>query len=440
MLTTNNRLSTFVNVLKGGLKVLYVEGALRVEQTFLRRSLDASRDISVEYRRFDPRKPDARPGDLGEWFKPGKYDVYILGDVDSSLFQETELQALRERVSRGAGLIMLGGFHGFGPGGYSETPLADVLPVRMERLERQPLDGPVPTDLHVLTPVKMRPTQLGQRHFSLSLGATRQENASVWSQLPALDGANKLREKPTAQVLAASEEGLPLLVSQPFGEGRVMAFAGDSTWRWWMQGYENAHKRFWRQIVLWLAKKDEAQEGSVRIKLAQRRVAPGQVVEFTMGAQSPTGEPIPDAAFQVEVELPGGAKQAAAAVRGQEDASASFRDTQQPGDYTIRVSAARDGQAIGAARARFTVFHQDLELDNAVADANTLETLARMTGGESLAPEQLPDLIRRLAQSTEELEVEIEAKETFWDKWPFLLALVGLMGTEWYLRKRWGLV
>ena len=37
-----------------------------------------------------------------------------------------------------------------------------------------------------------------------------------------------------------------------------MAFAGDSTWHWWMHGFEAAHKRFWRQIVLWLARKDQA--------------------------------------------------------------------------------------------------------------------------------------------------------------------------------------
>ena len=47
-----------------------------------------------------------------------------------------------------------------------------------------------------------------------------------------------------------------------------------------------------------------------------------------------------------------------------------------------------------SARARFLVFRQDLELDNASADAATLESLAAMTGGQSLAPEQLPDLVR----------------------------------------------
>ena len=51
---------------------------------------------------------------------------------------------------------------------------------------------------------------------------------------------------------------------------------------------ESAFKRFWRQIVLWLAKKDQAQEGSVWIRLAERRLAPSQRVEFSVGANSPT--------------------------------------------------------------------------------------------------------------------------------------------------------
>src|SRR5690606_13600693 len=53
LLTTNNERSSFVTVLDGCLNVLYVEGALRVEQRFLRRSLDASPDINVDYIRLD---------------------------------------------------------------------------------------------------------------------------------------------------------------------------------------------------------------------------------------------------------------------------------------------------------------------------------------------------------------------------------------------------
>ena len=441
LVTTNNSLSTFVNVLAGGLNVLYVEGALRVEQKFVRRSLDASPDINVDYVRLDPRRPKTRPPDFAARFKPGRYEVYILGDIDSTAFEPSELKDLAETVSRGAGLIMLGGFHSFGPGGYSSTPLADVLPVKMTRFQRQNFDEPIRTDLHLPGPIRMQPTRLGLGHFALTLGARRQENQKAWTALPPLEGANRFGEpKLGALVLAEAGQNNPLLVSQNYGNGRVMALAVDSTWRWWMRGYESAHKRFWRQIVLWLARKDESSQGDVWIKLPKRRFSPLERVEFTMGAQSPTGEPVTDAQFQVEVELPDDTKRSVRPVQREEQTTGSFRDTQTPGDYAIRVRATHAGQELGTARSRFLVFEQDLELDNAAADVTTLESLSAMTGGESFAPEQLPGLLERLVHQSETLQTRTETKKTLWDTWPFLLAFVCLIGIEWYLRKHWGLV
>lgn len=440
LVTTNNRLSTFVNVLEGGLNVLYLEGAWRVEQRFLRRSLDASPDIHVDYVRLDPRQPSSRPADLADRFQPGKYAVYILGDVDSSVFKGNELADLAQTVSAGAGLVMLGGFQSFGPGGYAETPLAGVLPVVMDRFERQEPDKPIRDKLHWPGPLKMEPTPLGLSHFSLMLAATPKENRTIWSQLPPLDGANRFAEtKPGAIVLADAGRDKPLLVAQPFGVGRVMAFGADSTWHWWMQGHETAHKRFWRQMILWLARKDESLQGNVFIRLPQRRFSPGQRVEFGVGAQMPTGEPIRDAQFKTELVLPDGTTRPLRLTQGDE-MSGAFRDTLTPGDYTIRVTATKGQEILGSTRARFVVFDQDLELDNASADATVLDSLAAMTGGQSLAPEELPALLERLTKDTESLEVQTETKKTLWDTWPFMLAFVGLLAGEWYLRKRWGMV
>jgi len=441
LVSTNNRLSTFVNVLAGGLKVLYIEGGFRVEQKFIRRALDSSPDVNVDYIRIDPRDPANRPVDLAERLKPGKYEVYILGDVDSSVFKGDELKMLAQSVERGAGLIMLGGFHSFGPGGYATTPLNNVLPVTMDRFDRQNPDEPIRGDLQLSGPLPMRPTVLGLMHFALRLAAGRAENETLWSQLPPLDGACKFRGlAPGAVNLADSGANVPLLVAHQYGDGRVMAFAGDSTWHWWMRGFESAHKRLWRQIVLWLAKKDQAEEGSVWVKLAERRVAPSQRVEFTVGAQDPTGEPIKDAEFKAEIVLPDGSRRPLPLVRQEDHMTGTIRETQTAGDYAIEVTASKKDQDLGSTRARFLVFQQDLELDNAAADSATMESLAAMTGGQSLAPEQLPDLIKRLTEQTSILEIQQETKKTFWDTWPFFLMIVGLLSLEWYLRKRWGLV
>ncbi len=441
LVTTNNQLSTFVNVLKGGLNVLYLAGTPRQEVHFLREALGASRDINVDYVRIDPRHPDQRPADLESRFQPGKYEVYILGDLDASVFTPKELQDLAEAVSRGAGLIMLGGFHSFGPGGYAESPLADVLPVRMDRLERQPLDGPVAKDLHLDGPLRVVPTQIGRASFSLMLGATPKASEEIWNRLPPLDGANRFRGvKPGALVLATTPQGQPLLVSHTYGNGRVMAFAGDSTWHWVMRGFENVHKRFWRQAILWLARKDESQEGNVWVRLPQRRFGPGRRVEFTVGAESAKREPVRDATFHAEVVLPSGEKVPVDLMRNGDEVTGSFRQTEKAGDYAIQITASQGDQPLGSAKARFLVFEEDLELDNAAADATVLDSLAAMTGGKALAPEELPGLIEQMMQHTKDLEVTTEAKRSLWDTWPFFFLLIGLLGTEWYLRKRWGLV
>jgi hypothetical protein len=256
-----------------------------------------------------------------------------------------------------------------------------------------------------------------------------------------LDGANKLHNLAAgAIVLADAGEDKPILVAHHFGDGRVMAFAGDSTWRWWMRGFESAHKRFWRQIILWLSHKDQAAEGNVWIRMAQRRFAPLQRVEFTVGANSPSGDPIPDAEYKAEIVLPDGVRRPLALVRQEDQMAGSFRDTQTAGDYVVEVTARQKDKLLGNTRARFLVFQQDLELDNASADVPTMESLATMTGGQSLAPEQLPELIQRIIDKTQSLEVQQETKKTFWDTWSFFLTMIGLLTIEWYLRKRWGLV
>ncbi|MGQ9503878.1 MAG: hypothetical protein ACUVQR_03120 [Thermogutta sp.] len=440
-LTTNNEQSTLVKVLAGGIKVLYVEGALRVEQRFLRKSLDASPDIHVDYVRLDLRGREGRPADMVRRLQPGTYDVYFLGDVDATLLQPEELASLAEAVSRGAGLLMLGGLQSFGAGGYAETPLAAVLPIRMNRFERQQPNEPIRKDLHTTGPVRMIPTPMGLRHFAMTLSPSPSENERLWQSLPPLDGANRWSGiKPGSIVLAEDENRTPLLVAQFYAQGRVIAFAGDSTWRWCLHGFETAHKRFWRQLTLWLAKKEDTQQNPVWIHLAQRQVPLGERLFFEVGAGDPLGEPITNVAWQVEIVSPDG-KRNPVAVRPQGKTwQGEFVKTSEPGDYRVEIQATQNGQLLGQDKARFVVVKRDVEMDQPASDPGLLAALAATSGGRSCAPEELPDVLSELQQKIKELEVPIATRKTLWDRWPVLLLFVALTSVEWFLRKRWGLV
>ena len=442
LVTTNNRLSTFVQVLKGGLNVLYLEGALRVEQKFIRRALDSSPDIKVDYVRIDPRDPKTRPPDMADRFKPGKYDVYILGDIDSTAFSGDELAELAKCVSRGAGLIDArrlselwgrrlrrnapgqGAAGGHGPAG---TAAARRAAAHRSALAGAACDAAHAAGIDALRLVAGRQPRRRTRRCGRSCRRWKGPTSSTtWPPGPSCwrpPGWTSRCWSPTTTATAACS-----------------AFAGDSTWRWWMHGYESAFKRFWRQIVLWLAQRTRRRRATFGSGW------PSAASRLRSGWSSPWGPTRPRASrsptpqYKAEVVLPDGARRPLPLVRQAEQMAGSFRDTQTAGDYAVEVSATQKDQPLGSARARFLVFQQDLELDNASADAPTMESLAAMTGGQSLAPEQLPGLIKRLAEDTQHLDVQQETKSTFWDTWPFFLTIVCLLGVEWYLRKRWGLV
>jgi uncharacterized membrane protein len=460
---TNNELPTYVTVLAGGLRVLYLQGELRYEQRFLRRALAASPDIEVELVTVHTRDRSHWPKKgLAGYFEPGKFDVYILGDIDSDAFEHTagdasqypDLAKLRAAVEGGSGLLVLGGWHSFRPGGYHQTPLSDIMPVEMDAKfdefvrQRFPRVGAAASEkldktLHLEGPLEMLPSKpFGVRHYMMRIAPTS-DNFDAWQKLPALSGANKFRNiRPGAQVLAEDQNGRPLLVAGEPG-GRVLAFAGDSTWRWAMHGKANAHRRFWRQAILWLAKKDEIAKGKVWVKLDRRRFTAGERIAFSAGARSDHGDPLPDAKITAQVVGPGGTRQDIRLVRQGSEMRGAIGVLDTPGNYRIEVAAQHNGAEVGNDSARFMIYTKDRELSGVTVDSTMMASIAEQTiefGGRHLTPEEVPTLFAELAAKPKDLEEKVRTTITYWDRWWVFALLVGLFSAEWFLRKKWRLV
>ncbi|MBC8351968.1 MAG: hypothetical protein H8E66_08255 [Planctomycetes bacterium] len=444
--TRNNELSAFVTVLEGGLRVLYLYGDLLGEQRLLRRSINLSPDIQLDDIYVDPRNIERGALNLDDELSFSNFDVLLLESVDSEALGEANLQGIAKLTERGKGLMMLGGFNSFGPGGYRESPLADVLPIQMGRFERQDVgfDSPLRKDLHLWGKLALIPTQ-AHPVTTLRRGV---DNESVWRSLPPLEGANKFTGlKPRSRVLLETDAKQPLLVSGEYGRGRVLAFAGNSTIRWWQRGRQVEHRRFWRQVVLWLARRDDLEQNDVWIKLAQRRFNPGARATFTGGATSSSGEVIRDADFVAELVSDDGARQPLRLSQDEDVMSGAIEEIKQPGDYLVELTVTRQGKQLGTTRSHFQVLDRDVELSTSAAGHQQMARLANLTkeaGGKPLAPEQLVGLLRELKERREELEVEVQTKwrlgDTAFDAWLFVLAVIGFLTIEWLMRKRWGLV
>ncbi|MEM6328608.1 MAG: hypothetical protein AAF790_00010 [Planctomycetota bacterium] len=475
LVTSNNERSTFISIRDGGVNVLYLVGAQRPggvpgrEQRFARAALDASPDIAVTRRVFDYRR--LRAG-LRLDATQAPPDVLLIDNLDATALAAEAWRDIALRVRGGMGLAMIGGRQSFGPGGYAATPLARLLPVGCSAAERQRLAEPWRRDVHLDGPLTLRPAEpFGPSHPILQLGGA--DGPIDWAELPPLLGANRFnprRLKANAMVLAeaagAAGAKAPLLVVGQAGAGRVLASAVDSTWLWRLGGYADAHRRYWRQTVLWLAKKDDTTQNPVWVDLDSRLVPRGGRLDLRMGvrrnaqgqAAGAEGDAPELVRYDASVTTPSGKRIDLLTTTGPE-ATAVFADTAEPGDYTVRViglagdaattggptagASANGAQQLGEAVARFSVPDQDLELDNPAAEPTLMAQLAAMTssaGGRAIAPEELPDLLAEFADRDPELEEEVVSRVTYWDTWPFFLLLVGLLGGEWYLRKKWGLV
>jgi hypothetical protein len=111
---TNNRVETIIRVRRGGIRVAYFDSA-RPEQKWIREINDSTR-IQLDYRRILSGALASRNRIPEEFFQPGNYDAYIIGDVPATAFTPEQLNGILRACNQGAGLMMTGGHQNFGAG------------------------------------------------------------------------------------------------------------------------------------------------------------------------------------------------------------------------------------------------------------------------------------------------------------------------------------
>jgi hypothetical protein len=434
LIRTNNEIGTYVTVLSGGLNVLYLQGGgAGWEYKYLFRALAASPDIQAEFRQIRIPATEARPeiGDVE--FVPGRYNVYILGDLPANYLTRVQQRLLTNAVEKGAGLIMLGGHSSFGAGGWASTDLARVLPVQI-----RPGDGQIEPD----GGIRFVPNIRGLESYLFQVGANRTESLRIWDTLPPITGTNQFGEpKVGAILLAQSPERYPLMIGAEAGKGRAIAFGGE-TWVWARASDEGrmAHRKFWRQVIFWLAHREDKGENQIKLALDQRRIAVGQKLELTVTARDAKNAPITGVQYETKVEREGSGKGDPVDLYTQGDEAKGLHfATGPPGEYTVTVVARKGGKDLGRDSARFLIYQDDREMENPAADLALLRQISEMTGGESLPPEQLPKYLRSL-KSTIFTEYVSQTEHRIWDNWPFLLIFTALLTLEWFLRKQHGWV
>jgi hypothetical protein len=269
-------------------------------------------------------------------------------------------------------------------------------------------------------------------------------------------GANQLlgpKVAPGIQVLLETEMGDPLMVIGEYGSGRTASLAFDSTWRWWRYGRTEVHRRFWRQLVLWLLSRENNADSRLVITMDARRFATDKPPEFRAEVQS-FGEQSELTPLVAEIVDSNG-DVTRLNVNTESSSSQSSRMTQAirgritelaVGFYRLRVRAESPDATVPPEELAFQVVDESRELAQPLADPVYLSQLADLTadhGGASFLPENIDELITTIRERRSMAETPVVEKFRLGDGpftgWLLFGIFAGALSTEWFLRRQWGL-
>lgn len=455
----NNRATLAVDVRRDRARVLLLAATPGWDVRFLAQAAAGERRValSVVY-------PDARglvladsmrrwqpPVDAAGW---GRWDAVVLTGWTGA-DARIDWAALGQAVDAGLGLLVL--------------PSAAVSPTGAAALA-----GP-PAGLAALLPVEAASWrwESGSRFARAVDGAAGHavlegvatggaDGSSVFAALPPWRETARVVPRGGGTVLleAVTRGGagaaLPALVVGPRGQGRVAWLGVRHVWEWafWeaprggeSAGPEQPARRVLRNLLVWLT--GAAEQAGLEFAARPGVYQEGQPIRLNARWRDMRGEPVVGRATSVSIRAEndttaGGVRTfaltASATVPGDSDVELP---PLQPGRYTAQLTGAGEPPVVGPA-AGLVVTDASIERTQVRQDRRRLEQLTARAGGDYVDLSE-PGAISGLRQRLEAMDwqgAENRQRRRFdlWSGWPFIVTIAVLLGCEWFLRRRHGLL
>jgi hypothetical protein len=436
----NNRVERSTNVVNEKVNVLYIEGNNRWEFRYLSAILKRDPRLNTtfisscagpEFARSSPEHIERFPSKREEAFK---YDLVILGDVDSAFFSQEELGLLEELIrDRGASLLVLcGPMHT--PSSYSGTPVETLLPVRFDADSKWDMTA---------ESVYPTLTSEGRSSMVMLLENDPEENDRIWSRAAPLDHLPPLTGvKPGATVLAtlsdaaAGSQVYPLVSWHRYGTGKCMTVATDRLWRLRFKAGDKYHWRIWSQSIQFLTlSRLMGEHKRIRLETDRTLYQDGEQARLYAHVLDEDYEPVVQPSFDITVNGADG--------NALRERVSLQPDRTSPGLYEgyftapvagrYRLEANEDDAEISNTT-EFQVAVVNRELSDTNMRRDELQRIAQLTGGKLLQAADLSKLGDLL--DPEPITTTVRSERSLWDGWLVAVLLVALLGMEWILRRR----
>jgi hypothetical protein len=294
----------------------------------------------------------------------------------------------------------------------------------------------------------LRLTASAKNQAAFQLGASDSANDATWSQLPAPKSIRSVSLVPGAESMVevmnstSNKASQPLVATKVLGQGRVIYFAADESWRWRMNVADLYHQRFWNQIATWCMRTPFAvSDAFASLDSGSRLYSTSSSITVRAKFKQNDSQPLENASVQAIVERDG-QRYASFPLTPEAEARGFYRTTFGPlpnGDYRVRLEAAGIPSDAISLSTQFTVQPPvDLEMQSLACDAETLRQAAAITGGEFAFLESATEMTDKLEQFR--LGKIVETQTLLWQSYPWFATIIGLLAVEWYLRKRAGLI
>lgn len=451
----NNKLNRLVSVQARKPRILYFDGEPQWEYKFVRRAMDDNPDIVVfSMVRPTQNKIYTQPcpaGGCPEGFKEDKKELadgfpskpedlfafqgLMLANVEAGYFTPTQQQMIHDFVDRrGGGLLFMGGRASLSDGGYQNSMLADLVPTKLPANK-----GTFHRDF---SKVELAPA--GRDSVLTRLDDNPERNIQRWKEIPMVADYQEAGEpKPGATVLLnvipSGRSAMPLLVTEPYGHGRTAVFATGGSWRWkmWMPHDDKTHATFWQQMFRYLVTDTPSQVTATTPKSV---LADETQVPVRVEVRDKDYKPLSTARVQARFLEPDGSS-ATIELAPQPLEEGVYTGTwtaEKPGTYVAEILAGQDQQEIG--RDVFAFRREDGVAENFHTGQNRdlLQKLSQETGGKYYTAADASKLANEISYS----EAGITSRETrdLWDMPIIFLLALCIRGSEWLLRRKWGVV
>jgi hypothetical protein len=451
---SNNSATLMVRVVDKPVRVLLLEGKPYWDAKFLMRTLiaDASIELDSVVRLSDSRflrrtfshklgEPPAASaqeewkiisdftGPLAEGETLKSYQVVVLGRDADAFLTDAVLTQLRTWIAREGGCLVCARGQ---PMAQVNQRLAQLLPVNWSPARESRF--------------RVSVTERGRDLHWLQV---RETPGAELAQLPTLATVSHVESpRPVAIVLATSRSQAtgteePAVTYQSYGTGRVVVIEGAGMWRWaflppQQQQHDDVYRSLWHGLLRWLVASGDLLPGQ---KMALR----SDRVRFDPAEQATATLLLREEGDRVQVpriELRGDGGQPrtfAPAALGEEPGAFRVVFGALPeGRYQIRVADTPENDATTSAAFDVrSAFEEQLDLK---ARPDLMERIARESGGAVLEGATIQGMIEQFQEHRERSRPVQVQRLSAWDRWWVLVAIIGLWGTAWVVRRSGGLI